>query len=55
MYLIHVTSRLSLPPLLSCGVLRLWQDFYVEMKWSFSAAFLMAPLMQAVAPSDTYR
>lgn len=31
------------------------QDFYVEMKWSFSAAFLMAPLMQAVAPSDTYR
>ncbi|CAN0218774.1 unnamed protein product, partial [Ectocarpus sp. 8 AP-2014] len=30
-------------------------DFYVEMKWSFSAAFLMAPLMQAVAPSDTYR
>lgn len=31
------------------------QDFYVEMKWSFTGAFLMAPLMQAVAPSDTYR
>lgn len=31
------------------------QDFYVEMKWSFSASFLMGSLMQAVAPSDTYR
>lgn len=25
------------------------------MKWSFTGAFFMGPLMQAVAPSDTYR
>lgn len=31
------------------------QDFYVEMKWNFTGAFLMGPLMQAVAPSDTYK
>lgn len=44
------------PPCLPPSVVSFtWQDFYVEMKWNFSAAFLMAPLMQAVAPSDTYR
>jgi hypothetical protein len=31
------------------------QDFYVEMHWHFGCHNLLAPLVRAVAPSDTYK
>ncbi|CAM9626967.1 unnamed protein product, partial [Phaeothamnion confervicola] len=30
-------------------------DFFIEMRWEFDAVAALAPLVRAVAPSDTYR
>lgn len=35
--------------------LHFFQDFYMEMHWSFECSNVLAPIVKAVAPHDHYR